>query len=134
MLLQNCDTVPIDTLGLLNDIMTFTDCDNFTEYMKSIYFAPKWISLRRYPLSRDTSTRRSWSIGLCTTPVNGKSTRRIPTPVFTSAILVNKVDSKVDKKGVTTMHIPEWDLVKDAAQVRDTDVDVVDPEVGAAGD
>ena len=41
MLLQNCDTVLTDTLGILHDIMTSTDCDKFTEYMKSIYFASK---------------------------------------------------------------------------------------------
>ena len=32
------------------------------------------------------------------------------------------------------MHIPEWELVKDAAQVQDADVYIVDPEVGAVGD
>ena len=46
MLLQNCDAVPTDTLGLLNDIMTSADCNEFTEYMKSIYFTSKrnWLS------------------------------------------------------------------------------------------
>ena len=38
------------------------------------------------------------------------------------------------KKGVTAMHILEWELVKDAAQIQDTDMDAVDPEMGAAGD
>ena len=40
------------------------------------------------------------------------------------------------KKGVAAIHIPEWELVKDAAQVQDADADgdVVEPEVGAAGD
>ena len=41
MILQNCEAVPTDTLGLLNKIMISADCDEFTEYMKSIYFASK---------------------------------------------------------------------------------------------
>jgi len=41
VLLQNCGAIPTDTMGLLNDIMTLADCDNFTEYMKHIYFASK---------------------------------------------------------------------------------------------
>ena len=35
------------------------------------------------------------------------------------------------KKGVTAIHIPEWE---DAVQVQDVDVDAVEPEVGASGD
>ena len=41
MLLQNCDAIPTNMTGLLNDIMMLADCDEFTEYMKSIYFASK---------------------------------------------------------------------------------------------
>ena len=35
---------------------------------------------------------------------------------------------------MTADHIPEWELAKDAAQIPDTDVDIVDPAVGAEGD
>ena len=41
VLLQNCDAIPTNTMELINDIMTSADCDEFTEYMKSIYFASK---------------------------------------------------------------------------------------------
>ena len=40
-LLQNCSTIPIDTMGLLNNVMVSADCDKFTGYMTSIYFASK---------------------------------------------------------------------------------------------
>ena len=32
-------------MGLLNEVMVSADCDEFTEYMKSIYFASKRESL-----------------------------------------------------------------------------------------
>lgn len=40
-LFQNCSAVPTDTMGRLNDVMTSMDCEEFTGYMKSIYFASK---------------------------------------------------------------------------------------------
>jgi len=39
MLLQHCDAVPMDTMGLLNEVMCSSDCGEFSEYMKSIYYA-----------------------------------------------------------------------------------------------
>ena len=41
MLLQNCDKIPTDTMCLLNNVMTLVDCDEFTKYMKIIYFTSK---------------------------------------------------------------------------------------------
>ena len=41
VLLQNCSAIPMDTMGLLNDVMVSADCDEFTGYMTSIYFASK---------------------------------------------------------------------------------------------
>ena len=41
LLLQNCGVILTNTMGLLNGVMTSTDCLEFTEYMKSIYFASK---------------------------------------------------------------------------------------------
>lgn len=41
LLLQDCLAIPTDTMGLLNDVMVLADCDEFTDYMKSIDFASK---------------------------------------------------------------------------------------------
>ena len=41
LLLQNCGAIPTDIMGLLNDGMVSADCEEFTSYMKSIYFAAK---------------------------------------------------------------------------------------------
>ena len=41
VLLQNCAAIPTDTMGLLNDAMVSADCNEFTRYMTSIYFASK---------------------------------------------------------------------------------------------
>ena len=41
LLLQNCAAIPTDAMGLLNDVMSSADCKDFTDYMKSIYFASK---------------------------------------------------------------------------------------------
>ena len=41
LLLQNCGAIPTDAMGLLNDVMSSADCKDFTDYMKSIYFASK---------------------------------------------------------------------------------------------
>lgn len=41
LILQNCSVIPTDTMGLLNDVMSSPDCDDFTDYMKSIYYASK---------------------------------------------------------------------------------------------
>ena len=41
MLLQNCEAVPTDTLGLLDQIITSADYDEFTKYIKRIYFTSK---------------------------------------------------------------------------------------------
>ena len=47
LLLQNCGAIPTNTMGLLNDLMPSADCLEFTEYMKSIYFASKRINTIR---------------------------------------------------------------------------------------
>ena len=36
LLLQNCGAIPTNTMGLLNDVMSSDDYDDFTDYMKSI--------------------------------------------------------------------------------------------------
>ena len=41
LLLQNCAAISTNTIGLLNDVMSLTDCQEFTAYMQSIYFALK---------------------------------------------------------------------------------------------
>ena len=41
LLLQNYSAIPTNAMGLLNDVMSSTDCSDFTSYMKSIYFASK---------------------------------------------------------------------------------------------
>jgi len=41
LLLQNCSAVPTDTMDLLNNVMSSTDCQDFTNCMKSIYFVSK---------------------------------------------------------------------------------------------
>ena len=41
LLLQNCGAIPTDVMGFLNDVMVSADCDEFTAYMQSIYFASK---------------------------------------------------------------------------------------------
>ena len=41
LLLQNCSAIPTDVLGFLNDVMVLAGCDEFTAYMRSIYFASK---------------------------------------------------------------------------------------------
>ena len=41
VMLQNCDAIPTDTMGLLNDVMILADCSKFSDYMKSIYFMLK---------------------------------------------------------------------------------------------
>ena len=41
LLLQNCSTIPTDTMALLNDMMSSSGCDDFTDYMKSVYFTLK---------------------------------------------------------------------------------------------
>lgn len=41
LLLQNCSAILTDGIVLLNDVMVSADCDVFTAYMKSIYFASK---------------------------------------------------------------------------------------------
>ena len=41
LLLDNCNSLPTDVLGLLNDVMTSAESKVFCEYMQSIYFAHK---------------------------------------------------------------------------------------------
>jgi len=41
MMLQNCDEVPTDTLGLLNKVVCSADCGEFSEYMKSMYYVSR---------------------------------------------------------------------------------------------
>ena len=41
MLLQKCSNLPTDTVGLINDIVCSTDCDEFSSYMKLVYFNHK---------------------------------------------------------------------------------------------
>ena len=41
LLLKNCAELPTDTHGLLNDIMTSASNDDFTGYMRSIYYDQK---------------------------------------------------------------------------------------------
>ena len=41
LLLQNCTGLPADTMGLLYDTMGLADCDEFTRFMKSLYFDHK---------------------------------------------------------------------------------------------
>ena len=41
LLLQNCGAIPTDVIGFLNDVMVSADYDEFTSYMKLIYFASK---------------------------------------------------------------------------------------------
>ncbi len=41
LLLQNCAAIPTETMGLLNNVMSFADCKDFTDYMNSIYFSSK---------------------------------------------------------------------------------------------
>ena len=41
LLLQNCGTIPTDTMVLLNDVMSSADCSEFTDYVQIIYFASK---------------------------------------------------------------------------------------------
>ena len=53
MLLQNCEAVPTDTLGLLDQIITSADYDEFTKYIKRIYFTSK--RNRSVPASSFTS-------------------------------------------------------------------------------
>ena len=36
LLLQNCSAIPTDIMGLLNDVVSSVDCNDFTDYMKSI--------------------------------------------------------------------------------------------------
>ena len=39
--MKKYNAVPSDSIGLLNDIMTSTNCKDFTKYMKSLYFTSK---------------------------------------------------------------------------------------------
>ena len=41
MLLQNCTVLPMDLVGLLNDIMLSAENNDFTSFMKSVYFDHK---------------------------------------------------------------------------------------------
>ena len=41
LLLQNFPALPTNTMGLLNNGMVSAGCDDFTNYMKIIYFASK---------------------------------------------------------------------------------------------
>ena len=41
LLLDNCNSLPTDVLGLLNDFMISADSQVFLEYMQSIYFSHK---------------------------------------------------------------------------------------------
>ena len=41
MLLQNCAGLPMDMMGLLNDIMGSADCEEFSEFMNLAYFDHK---------------------------------------------------------------------------------------------
>ena len=45
LLLQNCAAIPMDIMGLLNNVMVSADYNNFTGYITSIYFASKCESL-----------------------------------------------------------------------------------------
>ena len=45
LLLRNCLAIPTDVMGLIQDVMLLVDCDKFTSYMRSIYFASKRESL-----------------------------------------------------------------------------------------
>ena len=38
MLLQNCTILPMDLIGLLNDIMISAENSDFTSFVKSVYF------------------------------------------------------------------------------------------------
>ena len=39
LLLSNCNSMPTDIMGLLNDTFCLAACDEFTDYMKAIYFS-----------------------------------------------------------------------------------------------
>ena len=41
LLLKNTSGLPIDTMGLLNDIMGSADCDDFSGFINSVYFDHK---------------------------------------------------------------------------------------------
>ena len=41
LLLQNCRATPTNVMGLLTGVMVSADCEEFTSYMTSIYFALK---------------------------------------------------------------------------------------------
>ena len=41
LLLQNCSAIPTDTMGLLNNVKSSANCDDFADYMKSIYYVSK---------------------------------------------------------------------------------------------
>ena len=41
LLLQNFSDLPTDTMGLLNNTIGLTDCDEFNSFMSSIYFDHK---------------------------------------------------------------------------------------------
>jgi len=42
LLLNNCSELPADTMVLLNDTMGSADCDEFSVFMRSVYFDHKW--------------------------------------------------------------------------------------------
>jgi len=41
LLLNNCSELPTDTMGLLNGTMELVDCDEFSGFMRSVYFDHK---------------------------------------------------------------------------------------------
>ena len=41
LLLQNCVAIPTNTMGILNNVISLANCQEFTAYMQSIYFASK---------------------------------------------------------------------------------------------
>lgn len=41
LLLQNCSVTPMDTMGLLNDVMSLANYQDFTNYIKCISYASK---------------------------------------------------------------------------------------------